>query len=957
MSSAQRILRLCATAFCLLWLAWPCAGQEPDVRIQQSIDRLKQLKPLSEQHRYREAEQLLKGVIRDLEQGDNVFMTTAALSLLAGLYQETGRFDEAERIALRGVELAKRHDDAKALAPALQILGQVHRHQRRFAEAEAELRQVLALTERRWGTDSIEYAQILEDLAIVLDDTGRFQDAEPLFQRALAIRYRALGPKSYDVARSYQNLGYLYYQHARLDDAYDYLRHAVKIFGEASGGVTLCSTLINLIRVCKDSRRWDEAKMYQQQLKQLYLKEFGPKEEYTVTSDGLLGEIFVAQNKFAEAEPLFLRKEEFLARQPNPSVRSTASVQSSLAEICIGLGRYAEAEELISQLLTTLKTMENMTSERCSAHFVRGRIYFERQKLDLAIADLRESVKLAEDIRSRLSGSDQQRAGSFSTSLRDKYLLLFRALLEKGDLPAALAIAEQGRARSLFDQMQTAHADLLAGLPTAQAQALRLAMNQAEAQVPQLEKQLEATANDAGLSLKERQSRHEELGNKLMAARGQLVDAHTAIRNASPLYRKTLAKDFQPVSLTEIDAWLGQRKSCLLYYMLDDDRAVVVARGPQQRDQLVQVLEATAEQAKVLGIAAGPLNGEILEQVLQGKGGVLPHLANPDTNKQAEARLAVLWEVLVPAEIRAALVKDEYKNLVIVPDGALGLLPFETLIVEAGEEPTFLLDVGPPITYAPSLTLLHTLAARSAVDPKAKSEQTILTIGDPIYGEVANDPSQARTAGMRTRYGALGGKLVRLPYTASESHWVQQALKPAGWSAVQLLESQATEAALRSKIEGRAIVHLACHGLTDQAYGNFFGALALTPGPRGSLSSNDGFLTLAEVCELDLRGNELTMLSACQTNYGPQQQGEGVWALTRGFLVAGSRRVMASNWVVDDKAAATLVYYFALNIAAGQQSGELDYALALHKAKQAVRKQSKWQSPYYWGTFVLVGPN
>jgi CHAT domain-containing protein len=371
----------------------------------------------------------------------------------------------------------------------------------------------------------------------------------------------------------------------------------------------------------------------------------------------------------------------------------------------------------------------------------------------------------------------------------------------------------------------------------------------------------------------------------------------------------------------------------------------------------VHTLEATPEQAEVLGIAAGPLNAKLLEQVLQGKDGVLQHLSNPDTSKQAEGRLAALWEVLIPPAIRATLQKDEYKGLVVVPDGSLGVLPFETLIVEAGEAPKYLLDVAPPIVYAPSLTLLLTLVGREALEPKAKAEQPVLTLGDPVYGGSPNAPAQARSGDLRTRYGTLGGKLLRLPYTATESHWVKQALEPVSLRSVQLLESQATEAAVRSKIQGRRIVHLACHGLADQAYGNFFGALALTPGPQNSGSTNDGFLTLAEVCELDLRGNELTLLSACQTNFGPQQQGEGVWALTRGFLVAGSRRVMASNWVVDDKAAATLVYHFAANIAAGEKTGELDYAAALCRAKQTVRKQEKWQSPYYWGTFVLVGPN
>lgn len=958
MSNRQRILILCIPILSLFCLPGSGSGQDIDTLLREGNDLPQQFLRLVDQARYREAEQLVKGAIRDYErQGDDGVLLSSTWGMLAEIYQRVGRDEDAERAALRGMELAKR--TGYTSSSCLQMLAIVRLNQRRFAEAEAGFRQVLALTEQEHGTDNSIYAEVLENLAIVLDDTGRFQDAEQIYQRALAIKHRKRGPKSSQVAFSYNNLGYFYYQHSRLDDAYAYLRHAVKLFEELSGpnAIVLQRPLANLAIVCKDSQRWEEAKAHQLRLKQILLNEYGADDVRTRAADLVLGDLLVAQKKYAEAEPLFSRYLDFQAQQAEPNKLSQAGVEVALAEVYLGLGRLAEAEELSAQALVTSEKLDFVADHRCWSYFVRGKILHARQKLDSAIAALRESVKLAEDIRSRLSGSDQERAGAFSASLREKYLLLFRVLLEKGDLPAAIAIAEQGRARSLVDQMQTAHADLLAGLPIAQAQALRQAMNRAEAQVAQLERQLAAAGADTILSAEDRKARQEELTRQLMVARNLLVDAHTAIRNASPLYRKTLANDFQSVPLQEVDAWLIKRKSCLLYYVLDNEKALVVARGPQQRDQIVQQLEVTPEQAKLLGIAAGPLSGEILEQVLQSKTGVLPQLANPKTDKLAEPHLAVLWEVLVPAEIRAALLKEEYNSLVIVPDGVLGLLPFETLIVAAGEQPKYLLDVGPPIIYAPSLTLLHTLADRAAEAPKAKSEP-ILTIGDPIYSAGPSDPAQARAAGLQTRYGTLGGKLLRLPYTASESHWVKQAFQPAGWSSVQLLEAQATEANVRSKIAGRTIVHLACHGLADQTYGNFFGALALTPGPRGtSTSANDGFLTLSEVCELDLRGNELTMLSACQTNYGPQQQGEGVWALTRGFLVAGSRRVMASNWVVDDKAAATLVFFYATNIADGQKNDNLDYALALQKAKRAVRKQAKWESPFYWGSMVLVGPN
>jgi CHAT domain-containing protein len=139
----------------------------------------------------------------------------------------------------------------------------------------------------------------------------------------------------------------------------------------------------------------------------------------------------------------------------------------------------------------------------------------------------------------------------------------------------------------------------------------------------------------------------------------------------------------------------------------------------------------------------------------------------------------------------------------------------------------------------------------------------------------------------------------------------------------------------------------------------------VAPGPNSASDAADnGFLTLAEIYELDLNACELAILSACQTNYGPEQEGEGVWGLSRGFLVAGARRVVASNWLVDDEAAAHLMSYFCGNVAKtskttspGNDTAQPDYAVAMQLAKREVRKKEKWRSPYYWATFVLVGPN
>ena len=72
---------------------------------------------------------------------------------------------------------------------------------------------------------------------------------------------------------------------------------------------------------------------------------------------------------------------------------------------------------------------------------------------------------------------------------------------------------------------------------------------------------------------------------------------------------------------------------------------------------------------------------------------------------------------------------------------------------------------------------------------------------------------------------------------------------------------------------------------------------------------DDGILTAAEISRLDLRGMELTVLSACQTGLG-DVSGDGVFGLQRGFKKAGAGTLLMSLWKVDDKATELLLTQF-----------------------------------------------
>ena len=107
-------------------------------------------------------------------------------------------------------------------------------------------------------------------------------------------------------------------------------------------------------------------------------------------------------------------------------------------------------------------------------------------------------------------------------------------------------------------------------------------------------------------------------------------------------------------------------------------------------------------------------------------------LSDPGTAAQATARLAALWKILVPEDIRKLATGGTFSQLVIVPDGPLALLPFEALVVGDRSDPRYLFDVAPPIVYGPSATVIYNLAEREAAATPANIKP-VLTVGDPAY--------------------------------------------------------------------------------------------------------------------------------------------------------------------------------------------------------------------------------
>ena len=281
--------------------------------------------------------------------------------------------------------------------------------------------------------------------------------------------------------------------------------------------------------------------------------------------------------------------------------------------------------------------------------------------------------------------------------------------------------------------------------------------------------------------------------------------------------------------------------------------------------------------------------------------------------------------------------RQEGEYALILPDGALAQLPFEALVTQGGtngfQNARFLIDEDVTVFYSPSLSIYYTLQSR-----ERSRHDAVLTIGIKDY----------------SAYNA-NVQLENLPGAEKESDIINAIGQKNHWD-IDQLKQDATERKVRQALPGKREVHCGCHAVVENRYGNIFSYLALVRDQNGGDASNDGALTLQEMYNIRLEGCNLVFLSACETNVGRSQQGEGTWSLSRGMLAAGARTVISSNWSANDVATSELVSQFFRKIADHEGEEMMCYVDALKDAKTALRSNDQtWLHPYYWAPFVALG--
>lgn len=339
--------------------------------------------------------------------------------------------------------------------------------------------------------------------------------------------------------------------------------------------------------------------------------------------------------------------------------------------------------------------------------------------------------------------------------------------------------------------------------------------------------------------------------------------------------------------------------------------------------------------AAFVGDARTAIDATSTESGVQRRGGFGPSAASKRPRIPVDSALRRVATLLLPSELRPFLPKAG-SDLVVIPAGALGLLPFAALPLDvdtAGDVRDDALGLRYALRYAPSFATLALADAESGrrADPRVDGWAHAVVVGDPVMPRV-REPD-----GSTLVFGPLAS-------ARAEATWLADSLHVS-----PLLGANATEDTVRSLLPTASLVHLATHGLAydrdDRARASFVALAA---------KRNDGLLTVGELLD-DKRPMRATLvvLSACETARGNLKQAEGTVGLQRAFLARGASSVLVSLWNVSDEATEFLMRRFYTRWLYDPQRPSKAEALRL--AERDVRDALGKDRADLWSAFQLVG--
>lgn len=615
-----------------------------------------------------------------------------------------------------------------------------------------------------------------------------------------------------------------------------------------------------------------------------------------------LGTIFTLQKQYQLAENYFQQAFEI-----NNNIHNTyaiAETHNNLGTLYLKQKKYDLARR---QFQIALEQGEKLSSPKTiwEAQYGLGQVNEKSKNLKAAMANYKQAIETIESIRGELVQTELKT--SFLSGKVQVYYqlidLLFR-LFKKNKDPKlknqAFYFAEKAKARTLLDLLTESRIEIKKGVDPK--------LLQAEKRRLQNISQIQTRLSTEPLTAEEIRT----LTNRLEDYEDKLNNIRAEIRKGNPSYAQL--KFPSVVTLKQVQASLTKDEYLLEFilsktnsylWLISKDKCEWV-QLPGQKTLVFWINRYLKVLSQPPGISA-PLNvyGQKLTKLLLGP--VLTQL--PDK-----------------------------AHLIIIPDGELHYLPFETLILSNSSLKRDYFIEHYSIHYASSASVALFLKQRLQPSNYAFD---LLAFGDPVFA------SKDSTSNLVEQfYTTRGLRLKRLFHSSQEVESIAQ-LFPQDRTRLYL-RSLATEENMKAE-DGTLyrIIHFATHGMIDEKNpGRSCIVLTIDTDP-----TEDGFLQVQEIFDLKLKA-QLVTLSACQTGKGKLVRGEGVVGFAQAFYYSGAQSLLLSLWPVTDQSTALLMRNFYSFL---EKSYSAPEALRKAKLKFIHNSNRSLRHPYYWAPFVLRG--
>ena len=818
----------------------------------------------------------------------------------------------------------------------------------RYVFAEKRLKTAQQYFEKAYRTSEIGYMKSIASQGLLYTTTGRFGQAETFTAQALELREKQLGKTNMAVAASLNNYAVLHYNLGQYNESEKEFADAIAVIqaNKQQDAMAYAIVLNNKAMLFQSMGRYEEAVKFLKEALQLAGKLEVSKAKNHLKFFSNLALLYQQMEKYTEAEEIYRGLEKRLDRN-KPEF---ANMLNNVAILAMLMKKEDRVEDMLKR---SAEIYKNTLTENSPAYakVISDLGNFYRYKGRYAEAE--PLLQKVLQIREQAFGTIHP---LYVQSQEDMAILLWK----KKDIGKAYPLYHDAMEKTLdfinryFPPMSEAEKTKYWDMLSPRFQRFyNFAVEAGAVNKDILSDLFEYRAATKGLLLSSTRKISEAI---LSGGNAQLINDYTEwIDHKEQLtafyaYSKEELKE-QNVNLDSLESNVNRMEKNLSansrefanFYFTGKTKVSEVQKELKADEALIEIIrlrnfeQVFTDQCRYLGLVVT-------------KGNPQPKIVMLENGNDLENKYSKTYRLSIKNKLNDDQSYAQYwapfepevkgkKRIYVSLDGVYNQLNLYTLKKTGGD---YLLNQLDIILVGNPRDLITTNSKGNAAGKKAT------LIGFPDYGS---------------------GVIVQLPGTKVEVDGINKVLKSSGYQVAELTQKDATETNLKSAKEV-SILHIATHGYflkdvektswpigvhADNAKDNVLlrsglmltGASDADKSKAGLDSSNNGIITSYEAMNLDLKGTNLVVLSACETGLGEIKAGEGVYGLQRAFLVAGAEAIVMSLWKVDDAATQQLMNNFYNNLVKTS-----DKQKAFKQAQQQL--MTKFKEPFYWGAFVMM---